>query len=72
MNKSEQNKSGTCAIGCHACFAAGMAVAMGGFVLIWSPWTWLMLAGAATSCVGTCLSAATAWRLAGKRRNTFI
>lgn len=49
-------------LGCHVCFAVGMAVALVGFVLIWSPWHWLMLTGAATSCTGSCLSVAAAWR----------
>ena len=62
MNKAANQRHRHSSLVCHICFVAGMAAALAGFVLIWSPWHGLMLAGAATSCTGTCLSVAAAWR----------
>ncbi|HRR33892.1 MAG TPA: hypothetical protein P5026_07340 [Kiritimatiellia bacterium] len=62
MNTAAIRHHGRQRFGCHACFAAGMVVALAGFVLLWSPWQWLMLAGAVTSCSGVGLSVAAAWR----------
>lgn len=64
MKTSEHKTNAFLQRGCHIWCALGMAVALAGFVLIWSPWTWLMLAGAATSCAGTIMIVIAACRLA--------
>ncbi len=47
---------------CHLFFVCGMTVALGGFVLIWSPQTWQMVVGASISFLGTLAMVKAAWR----------
>lgn len=54
--------------GCHLRFVLDVALAFGGFALIWGPRPWLTYLGALASLGFTFGAAREAWRLAAERR----
>ena len=70
MGRGMADKIGTEARrrGCHFRFVLDMALAFGGFTLIWGPKPWLMYFGAFASFAFTFGMAYEAWKLAAEKR----